>query len=259
MRWEVIFRGVAAVAIAAGAVVVAGGVWDAYQMAPDAAGLQAMERLGESGVDHPVTAVLLNFRAYDTMLEIVVLTVAFWGVWSLKGTHQAPLSRPPGLLLERVSTVLVPLLIMLAVYLLYVGSHRPGGEFQAGAVLGAAGVLTLLVGRPIPGWRRARTRHLMVVAGAATFLAVAAAGGALTGEMFGYRAGWEPAAMLIIEVAAVVSIGFILSALFAGSAERLSGDVEFRLIQSRAERADSADKDGEGESRDEDEGDRRDT
>jgi multisubunit Na+/H+ antiporter MnhB subunit len=30
-----------------------------------------------------VTAVLLNFRGYDTLLEIAVLTVALVGVWAL--------------------------------------------------------------------------------------------------------------------------------------------------------------------------------
>ncbi|MFT5651468.1 MAG: multisubunit Na+/H+ antiporter MnhB subunit, partial [Yoonia sp.] len=34
------------------------------------------ERLLESGVTNPVTAVLLNFRAFDTLLEIAVLFVA---------------------------------------------------------------------------------------------------------------------------------------------------------------------------------------
>ena len=29
--------------------------------------------MGESGVSHPVTAVLLNYRGYDTLLEIAVL------------------------------------------------------------------------------------------------------------------------------------------------------------------------------------------
>ena len=34
------------------------------------------EKLADSGVNHPVTAVLLNFRGYDTMLEVAVLFVA---------------------------------------------------------------------------------------------------------------------------------------------------------------------------------------
>ncbi|HSM22152.1 MAG TPA: hydrogen gas-evolving membrane-bound hydrogenase subunit E, partial [Rubrivivax sp.] len=40
-------------------------------------------QLAASGVAHPVTAVLLNFRAYDTLLESIVLLVALVGVWSL--------------------------------------------------------------------------------------------------------------------------------------------------------------------------------
>lgn len=37
---------------------------------------QVAAQLPASGVDHPVTAVLLNFRGYDTLLEIAVLLVA---------------------------------------------------------------------------------------------------------------------------------------------------------------------------------------
>ena len=36
--------------------------------------------LDVSGVSHPVTAVLLNFRGYDTLLELVVLLIALAGV-----------------------------------------------------------------------------------------------------------------------------------------------------------------------------------
>ena len=41
------------------------------------------ERISESGVSHPVTAVLLNFRGYDTLLELVVLLLALMGTWSV--------------------------------------------------------------------------------------------------------------------------------------------------------------------------------
>ena len=54
---------------------------------PDAAGLSAQvaANLQTSGVSNPVTAVLLNFRGYDTLLEMVVLLLALLGVWSLEG------------------------------------------------------------------------------------------------------------------------------------------------------------------------------
>ena len=214
----------AAVAISVGSTILAAAAWEVAEMAPPTAGELARLRLGESGVEHPVTAVLLNFRAYDTFLEILVLTVAFWGVWSLEGSQKSPFFRPPGLLLERVTAVLVPMLVLLAAYLLWAGSHRPGGEFQAGAVLGAAGILTLLVGHAVPGAHWHIRRRLVVVAGVGTFVVVAVAGAILAGHVFAYRPGWEMASILVLEVTTALSVGFILTALFAGDAEGLHGE-----------------------------------
>ena len=50
---------------------------------------QVFANMGKSGVSNPVTAVLLNFRGYDTLLEIVVLFLAALGAWSL-GIVQLP-------------------------------------------------------------------------------------------------------------------------------------------------------------------------
>lgn len=247
MRGEIFFRIVVATIVIVGAFAVGLAVWEVQSMAPSGVGPMVMENLERSGVEHPVTAVLLNFRAYDTMLEIVVLTVAFWGVWSLRVHGEPGLSRSPDLLLEWVASILVPVLIMLAVYLLWAGSHQAGGEFQAGAVLGAAGVLTLLVGRSVPGAGRALTRRIVVVAGAGVFVCIAAAGGVLSGDVFAYPQGWQGGAILLIETAAAISIGFILVALFAGSAERLYGDVDVEAALYRPRTFDSiTPKKGEG-------------
>lgn len=227
MRWEVIFRATVAVGILLGAVFLGLAIWDIYPLMPETGGDEALRRLGESGVEQPVTAVLLNFRAYDTLLEIVVLMVAFWGAWSLRIKEERGLSRPPDLVLDRVSALLVPLLVMLAIYLLWAGSHQAGGEFQAGAVLGAAGILSLLVGRPVPGAGSEVGRNLMVVAGVSVFVVSATIGFWTTGHFLSYPPGWESWMMYPIEIAAMVSIGFILVALFAGSAERLVSDVEY--------------------------------
>ena len=42
---------------------------------PESAGLReaVTAQMDRSGVSHPVTAVLLNFRGYDTLLEVAVL------------------------------------------------------------------------------------------------------------------------------------------------------------------------------------------
>ena len=41
------------------------------------------DNLVASGVSNPVTAVLLNFRAYDTLLELAVLLTAVLGIFAL--------------------------------------------------------------------------------------------------------------------------------------------------------------------------------
>jgi len=45
---------------------------------------EALGKLPESGVMNPVTAVLLNYRGHDTLLEVAVLLLAITGVWSLR-------------------------------------------------------------------------------------------------------------------------------------------------------------------------------
>jgi multisubunit Na+/H+ antiporter MnhB subunit len=207
------------VTVVAAAVAIA--LFDVAGRTPETAGHHVLNRLAESGVTNPVTAVLLNFRIYDTFLELLVLTAAFWGCWSLRARTATDLLRQPGLLLGRVVSIIIPSLLVLAIYLLWAGSSRPGGEFQAGAVLGAAGILVLLVGWAIPGARHRLLRDGVVVVGAGSFLVVSLIGWVLTGHVFSVFQGLEKPTMLVIEVAAALSIAFILIALFAGSADQL--------------------------------------
>ncbi|MDX2505604.1 MAG: sodium:proton antiporter, partial [Gammaproteobacteria bacterium] len=80
--------------------------------------LLVAEKLDASGVSNPVTAVLLNFRGYDTLLEMAVLFLALLGVWSLGGKPERCESAP-GAVLEMLSRLLIPLFIMVAGYLLW--------------------------------------------------------------------------------------------------------------------------------------------
>lgn len=187
---------------------------------PDNAGLRApvSEHMHVSGVDHPVTAVLLNFRAYDTFLELGVLLIAVLGAWSL-GRHTPLPARPvPGPVMPGTIRLLIPAAVVIGVYLLWSGSHAPGGAFQAGAVLGAAGVLWVL-SRPrnLPAPPPPLLR-LGLAVGAALFLAVGIAGLLLGFGFMGYAPGQAYVFILLIETAATVSIALTLVALFLGGA-----------------------------------------
>jgi multisubunit Na+/H+ antiporter MnhB subunit len=171
-----------------------------------------------SGVAHPVTAVLLNFRAYDTFLELGVLLLAVLGAWSLGRHTPLPARAVPGPVMPGTLRLLIPVAVVTGIYLLWAGSHSPGGAFQAGAVLGAAGVLWVLSRpRDLPAPPSPLLR-LGLTAGAALFLAVGIAGLVGGHGFMGYPQPWAGALILLIEAAATLSIALTLVALFLGGA-----------------------------------------
>jgi multisubunit Na+/H+ antiporter MnhB subunit len=212
-RWPIrlaLPAGLAAVLVLLGAA-----VWSLPEATPGLA--EAVHaRLDESGVRNPVTAVLLNFRAYDTLLEIVVLLLAVAAVWSLARADTASDRSPPRAIQVALVRMLAPVMIVVAGYFLWIGSSAPGGAFQAGAVLGGAGVLLLLSNCVPPSARAHGLTRAALAAGVAVFVVV----GLLV--MFGerrlleYPSGWSGSLILVIEVAATVSIGAALAVLFLG-------------------------------------------
>jgi hypothetical protein len=80
--------------------------------------------LTESGVGHPVTAVLLNYRGYDTLLEIVVLQAAVPGILAFRPTRPVSLCRTrpdPSPVLRALTHWIGPLIVLAAGYLLWAG------------------------------------------------------------------------------------------------------------------------------------------
>jgi multisubunit Na+/H+ antiporter MnhB subunit len=135
-----------------------------------------MERINDSGVGHPPTAVLLNFRAYDTWLEVAVLLLAAWGALALRQVTrlpEQPAATSPGPVLDWLVRMLIPLAIITGVYLLWRGTDAPGGAFQAGAVIGAALVLLRLSGYRSVGLLDALWLRGSLLAGFAGFLLIA--------------------------------------------------------------------------------------
>ncbi|WP_213377926.1 MnhB domain-containing protein [Allochromatium tepidum] len=184
----------------------------------------ALERVPESGAGNPVTSVLLNFRAYDTLMELAVLLAALLGIWSL-GPAAVPYQRA-ALLLDSLVGWVVPMLIIAGGYLLWVGGHAPGGAFQAGALLGAAGVALALSGRPSAGLPGESRLRVLAALGTLVFVLV---GLMLMGLGLGFLT-YPPALakvlILAIETGATLSIGATLAAAFLGGRPRATGAAE---------------------------------
>ena len=182
------------------------------------AGLEVLvaQNLVASGVEHPVTAVLLNFRAFDTLMEVVVLLAAIVAVWSMeRGIARAP-APVMGEVYAGFARIALPAAVIVGAYLLWVGAIAPGGAFQGGAVLAAVGLMLLITRAytPLPAHRGAA--RIIFVIGTALFAAVAlfvAQGGRAT---FEYPAAHAKSLILIIEAVVTISIAATLAALFHG-------------------------------------------
>lgn len=179
----------------------------------------AEEALPLSGVEHPVTAVLLNFRAWDTLLELVVLLLALLGVRQLQPEPENLASAWP--ILGSWASFLAPLTVTVAFYLLWRGSHAPGGAFQAGALIAAGAVVLRLTGAlPVLRWESI-TLRVLVLCGVALFLLTGILTAWLGEGWLVYPIEWNSQLILLIEVAATLSIAASLTLLVLGDRREL--------------------------------------
>jgi len=176
----------------------------------------AMSLMHKSGVEHPVTAVLLNFRAYDTWLELGVLLLGALGIFAVRGQVGLENKQPQGIyehLLHFLVALLAPVMLMVGGYLLWRGKFDLGGAFQSGVLLGATGVLLWLAGfRSVTGIAE-RYFRLALIFGFGVFLIVAgftAFSGTAPLDLPVQHAG---NLILLLEIAAAFSIGVTIPAL----------------------------------------------
>jgi len=109
------------------------------------------------GIPNVVTAVLGSFRAYDTLGEVIVVLTAGIGVLFLLGLPGAVGDRKPEdlargrtylshhLVPQVVGRLLIPFILLFALYVQFHGEYGPGGGFQAGAIFAAAIILYALI------------------------------------------------------------------------------------------------------------------
>lgn len=177
----------------------------------------AAESLAASGVDHPVTAVLLNYRSYDTWLEVGVVLIALLAIFSVGngGTFARRVPRERDPLLVPVIRFLAPMLFLVGGYLLYLGKTEPGGAFQAAVLWAATGILLYLGGWPVATCLPHSLRQAALAAGFGIFLLLGLAfmlGGAAWFEYPPASAGhW----ILFVETLAALSIAAALTAIYA--------------------------------------------
>lgn len=121
---------------------------------------------GETGMPNIVTSVLASYRGYDTLGETVVVFTAAVAVWSIIGLRhvnnsrgdekkadasrlaQESIEKPSRqrhVVLQVISKLLIPFILLFAFYVQFHGDYGPGGGFQAGVIFAAAFILHGLI------------------------------------------------------------------------------------------------------------------
>lgn len=192
--------------------------------APDTTADAAATAAGTHPMGNAVTAVLLDFRGYDTLLEMVVLLLAAVGIRELVDGQPLPDPHPStpvaDPMLQSLLIVVCPLLVATALYLLVTGATGPGGAFQAGALLGALGVLLRLAGRLVAASAPSLAWRCALVVGLGCFLLMAVLSPFHAGMPMSYPPVLAYPVMLVVETALMISIAATLVLLF-GSAPGL--------------------------------------
>ncbi len=217
--------------VAACSILLAGSLAAVILSLPDAAPSLAPQAAAAAqgpgaGLGNPITAVLMSYRSFDTMLEKVVLILAVVGVWSVGadeawGAAPAPFgpATPSDALLFLAKT-LPPIGGLIGVHIFWTGADEPGGAFQGGALLAAMWMVAMMARLADPPPINSRWLRLALISGPAVFLAIGVAGAMLAGHFFAYPSALAKPLILFIETFMLLSIAVALPMLVAGPAAR---------------------------------------
>ena len=161
---------------------------------------EVLANIAVTEVGNPITAVLLAFRAMDTLLEAIVLLFALIGVWSL-APDRAWGGRPgllqqadPNGMLAYVARVLPPIGIVAGIYIFWIGADHPGGKFQGATILAAMWLLVMMAGLADAPPISRRWLRWLLVAGPLAFIAVGVVGAVTAGAFLAYPQGFAKTA-----------------------------------------------------------------
>lgn len=113
-----------------------------------------------AGGKNVVNVILVDFRGFDTMLEIVVLAIASFGIYAMiklkldpegeemtlpkissRGKYAFPVIKSNDVILRTISKVVIFIILTFSLYLFFAGHNNPGGGFIGALMASAAFVL----------------------------------------------------------------------------------------------------------------------
>jgi multicomponent Na+:H+ antiporter subunit B len=100
----------------------------------------------QTGAANFVTAVVLGYRGFDTLMELSILFTAATAGGLVLGKPSTAARHDPeaGFILRAGADLFFPLLLVVGLYIILHGHLTPGGGFQGGVILAVAFFLPLL-------------------------------------------------------------------------------------------------------------------
>jgi multicomponent Na+:H+ antiporter subunit B len=107
----------------------------------------------EGGAENIVTAIILNYRGYDTMGEVTVIFSALISVLAVLNREKRELIPPPrytpgyepSIMVRTAIKLVLPFILLFSVYTILMGKYSPGGGFQGGAVIAAGFIVYTII------------------------------------------------------------------------------------------------------------------
>ena len=175
--------------------------------------------VSQSGVSHEVTAVLLNFRALDTLLEVGVIFLALVAIYTIKPHFRyMPLSYENSITNTFVA-LLFPLIVLCSFYVLYSGAYQSGGAFAAAALL-AGGIIILRLVKPVYLADLQEFILRFVYVSGLLFFLIVGIGTLFFGSFLEYRGNVATILILSIETVLTLSLAVILASYFINAVQR---------------------------------------
>lgn len=180
---------------------------------------QVTANLDKSGVSHEVTAVLLNFRSLDTLLEVAVIMLSLVAIALVRPLYLHQLPYFSSKVIHTFTALIFPVIAISAVYILYSGAFQSGGAFQAAAMLGGGFIMMHLNN---PKVLNIKTLYLRIFYSIGLFIFLSV--GVLTlfnGAFLHYPQGYAYYFILCIESILMFSLAAILGAYFIQATKRM--------------------------------------
>jgi len=112
--------------------------WNKFNLSQYIQSYLPQEILKDNTSLNMVSAIVLDYRIYDTLFEVIVFTVAVTGIskYLMKLPEYGDYKNEKDSVVETMIPIIFQIIVLISLYIAITGHIAPGGGFSAGVILG---------------------------------------------------------------------------------------------------------------------------